>query len=202
MALRRFRRNYQPRSRWRQFFDWALTILLFALIALVIVRLEQFSMQKPAGVPGVADGDTLVFNGAKVRMEGIDAPEFTQVCQREGRSFLCGREARSQLLKLISGRTVSCKGWQADKYNRLLVTCTAGSTDLNREMVRTGWAVAYGNYEGEEAEARAAARGLWQGTFERPSRYREHKADIAVAGETPHDFWFKVWQVLSKLFGV
>ncbi len=53
--------------------------------------------------------------------------------------------------------------------------------ELNAEMVRLGWALAYrpGNdpfprpeYEPEEAEARAAGRGMWRGTFIPPWEWR------------------------------
>ena len=43
-------------------------------------------------------------------------------------------------------------------------------------MVREGWALAYGfakAYEREEAQARAAKRGLWAGTFLPPWRWRQ-----------------------------
>ena len=202
MVFRRYRQPYRPRSRLRQMLDFALTAVLFALLTLVIVRLEQFSTRKENGAPVVADGDTLVFNGAKVRMEGIDAPEFTQTCQKPGGAYPCGREARSQLVKLVSGRPVSCEGWQVDKYGRLLVTCRAGTTELNREMVRTGWAVAYGAYEPEETAARSAGLGIWQGQFERPSTFRKTKGDLVEPAETPHDLWFKLKQAISRLLEI
>lgn len=201
MSFRRYRQTYRPRSRLRRFLDWLLTITLFALMVLVIVRLEQFSTRKEVGTPSVADGDTLVFDGSKVRLEGIDAPEFTQSCQRVGIPYACGREARSHLVKLISGRAVDCQGWQPDKYGRLLVRCKAGQVDLNREMVRQGWALAYGDYEHEETEARTAKRGLWQGEFERPSTFRKMKGDLVEPAETPHDIWFKAKQLVATLFG-
>ena len=199
MAFRRYRRSAAPQSRLRRFFDLLLTAILFALICLVIVRLEQFSMRKQDGVPTVADGDTLVFNGSKVRLEGIDAPEFSQTCRNGAGDYPCGRQSRGFLVKLVSGKPVSCEGWQNDKYGRLLVQCRAGTTEINREMVLQGHAVAYGDFEGEEAQARLAKRGIWQGDFQRPSIYRKIRGDLVEPAESPHDLWFKFRQFLATL---
>ena len=33
---------------------------------------------------------------------------------------------------------------ETDRYGRFVATCSAGETDINREMVRLGWALAWG----------------------------------------------------------
>ncbi len=50
----------------------------------------------------------------------------------------------------------------------------AGETDIGRELVRAGWAVALPtpDYAAEEAEARSEGCGLWQGSFQRPDEWR------------------------------
>lgn len=40
-------------------------------------------------------------------------------------------------------------------------------------MVELGWAVSYGLYQREEADARKNQRGLWAGKFERPAKWRK-----------------------------
>ena len=59
-----------------------------------------------------------------------------------------------------------------DRYGRDLAACAVDSRDINAELVRDGSALAYGKYEAEEAQAKGARRGLWAGTFERPSDWR------------------------------
>lgn len=130
-----------------------------------------------SGRPHVGDGDSLTFDGAKVRLLGIDAPESAQSC---GTGFVrrhaCGDEARDHLSSLIGWRSVTCEWSRLDKYGRRLGRCRAGDLDLNAAMVRDGWAVAYGGFEAEEAEARAAKRGVWSGQFELPEDWRrEHR---------------------------
>lgn len=128
------------------------------------------------GHPHVGDGDGLTFDGARVRLLGIDAPELAQSCDAaSGGRHACGEEARSHLADLIGGNTVTCSWSRLDRYGRRLGECRAGDLDLNAAMVRDGWALAYGAHGEEEAEARAARRGVWSGGFVRPQDWRrEH----------------------------
>lgn len=134
-----------------------------------------------AGPAKATDGDTLVIGSEKVRLLGLDAPEGRQVCQRGGREWRCGDDATLALRSLVAGRSVTCDVRGRDRYQRALAVCTAGGVDVAREMVRSGLAVAYypakgvrgPSYDTEEAEAEAAQRGLWGGSFIRPSEWRK-----------------------------
>ena len=172
------RRSYERRSRSvpRRLFDYALAIVLLGLLILLAARLDRVETRRAEGAAIVNDGDTITLGGERIRLRGIDAPEYTQLCRKGGADYPCGREARQALARLIGTRPVSCSGSQLDRYDRLLGTCTAGDVELNAAMVDTGWAVAYGGYEAQEAAARAAGRGLWAGEFERPQDWRrEHR---------------------------
>lgn len=124
----------------------------------------------------VVDGDTLAVEGQRIRLFGIDAPERDQMCEAAGRSYACGRAAGEALARLIGDARLSCVERDRDPYGRSVATCTAAGRDLNRAMVAEGWAVAYTRYSRDyvrdEAEARRARRGLWQGRFEIPEQYR------------------------------
>jgi endonuclease YncB( thermonuclease family) len=55
---------------------------------------------------------------------------------------------------------------------------TSSVPDLGEAMVREGLAVNFGGrtegpYQDAEIEAEAAKRGLWSGTFDQPSAWRE-----------------------------
>jgi endonuclease YncB( thermonuclease family) len=71
---------------------------------------------------------------------------------------------------------VSCTSIETDRYGRAVAVCKRGELEINAEMVRLGWAVAYTNhslsYVRLEAEARRAKRGIWAGSFEPPEDYR------------------------------
>jgi endonuclease YncB( thermonuclease family) len=127
------------------------------------------------GPTRIVDGDTLEILGDRLHLIGIDSPESAQRCERDSVQYDCGHEATQELTRLIAGRPVYCEQMKWDpRWQRPLVRCWAGGTDLNREMVRSGWAVAYltRDFEKEEREARAAGRGLWQGKFQRPHEWR------------------------------
>lgn len=160
------------RGRLRLAADLGLAVLLFFLLAALAVRLEDKRTRVEQGAAFVVDGDTLALGGRRIRLVGIDAPEYAQTCRRAGADYACGRLARQALVEAVAGRPVSCSGSRLDRYGRLLGDCRAGEVDLNRAQVAAGWAVAYGGFEAEERAARAAGLGLWAGEFERPQDWR------------------------------
>ena len=170
-ARRRYR-GEAPRGPWRRLADYALTAMFLGLLALVAARVDRLNMRREQGVVTINDGDSLTLGATRIRLRGIDAPEYMQTCTRDGSDYACGRMARQALVALIGGRPVTCEGWQKDRYGRLLGDCEAGGIDLNRALVDGGWAVAYGDFESEEAAARAARRGIWAGSFVQPQEWR------------------------------
>ena len=171
MAIRR-RRSSKFHKRKRTTADNLLTLGFLAVLAVAASLMAAWNRESRAGHALVADGDSISIAGEKIRLEGIDAPEVTQICKNNGQDYNCGDAARDHLRKLVEGRQIECQGWERDRYDRFLGWCRAGDTDLNGQMVSDGWAVSYGAYQTEEAEARATRRGIWQGEFDRPSDWR------------------------------
>ncbi len=155
---------------------WRRTIGLLGLLAAVLFAerlLGTADVSEAHGYPRLIDGDSLKLNGYEVRMLGIDAPEGRQNCQKNGKDWACGREAKRALLRMIGGRKILCRFEGRDKHQRMLGTCEVAGKNLNKEMVQQGHAVAFGRrYNREEGNARAARRGVWAGTFERPQEWR------------------------------
>ncbi|APO67910.1 nuclease SNase-like protein [Rhizobium gallicum] len=155
--------------------DGVTAFAMLALIWLIAAKLNDKPDTVHAGQFHAADGDSLTIGAERMRLKGIDAPELNQICERGGRRWACGREAKETLQGLVAGRDTRCGGAERDQYDRLLVVCRSGGIDLNGEMVARGMAVSYGNYEREEERARAERAGLWAGTFERPRDVRDHQ---------------------------
>lgn len=152
-----------------------LSLLVLGILAAVASRFGEPAVQGHlAGLPRLIDGDSFFLNGNEVRLQGIDAPEGPQTCTREGKLWQCGEDAKRTLQRLTSGQPIRCDRHGSDQHGRFLATCFASSgTNLNRAMVREGFALAFGSsYRSEEAEARSARRGLWQSEFERPQDWR------------------------------
>ncbi|BCH32331.1 nuclease [Mesorhizobium sp. L-8-10] len=187
------------RSRLRKLLDYALTFAILGMLAVVASRLDRVETRQAAGAAVVNDGDTLTLGTERVRLRGIDAPEYNQTCMRDGTGYPCGRRSREALSRLISGRAVTCEGWERDRYGRLLGQCSAGAVDLNKEQVAAGWAIAYGGYLDEEDAARAGRLGLWAGEFDRPRDWRETHGGM-IEGE--HDRLGAAFNWLRALLGL
>jgi endonuclease YncB( thermonuclease family) len=125
----------------------------------------------------VTDGDTLAIGPVVIRLHGIDAPEAGQQCQRaNGRSWQCGTEATSRLAELVEGQEIECVALDRDAYRRVIGRCIAYGVDVNAAMAAEGLAWAFTRYSNDyvlqEADARASARGIWQGTAQPAWEYR------------------------------
>ena len=141
-----------------------------------------------AGPPKVIDGDTIEIAGTAIRLYGIDAPEFGQLCRIGERAYDCGRIARTALLDLTAGVTVRCtlappspedgpEDGPEDATEGRIGRCSADGYDLSEGMTYTGWALALRpvseRYVAFEERARTGGRGLWKGQFIAPWDWRE-----------------------------
>jgi len=162
-----------------------------ALTAMVLIA-NSANAAEFVGIPRVVDGDTLTIGAAKIRLQGIDAPETDQVClNASGQQWTCGLEARDRLAAHIAGREIRCVSTAIDVYGRELALCSVAGEDLNGWMVREGWALAYVKYSSVyvsvEEQARTRLSGLWQGAFIAPWdwRHRNNKTVILGAFSVP-----------------
>jgi endonuclease YncB( thermonuclease family) len=169
---------------WRSIgYEWAgVVLLLTVLLAIHYVHPEWTDIvMGPSAELGniyhAIDGDSFKVGPTEIRLYGIDAPEYRQSCT--GASQLqqpCGKLARDALSELLRGRNIHCNTFDQDRYGREVSVCKDGTLDINREMVRLGWAVAYRKhaiaYVSVEAEAKKAKRGIWAWSFEMPEDYR------------------------------
>jgi endonuclease YncB( thermonuclease family) len=149
-----------------------------ALSILILFPAGQTAAREPVtGQARVIDGDTLELAGARVRLEGIDAPEAAQSCPRRlVGTWACGKAAARRLARIVDGKTLRCDSRGTDGYGRILGVCYVDGRDVNAQMVRQGYAWAFvkysDSYVSEEAEARAAHSGIWQAKAEPAWEYR------------------------------
>ena len=152
-----------------------------AIVANLIILLTAIpTFADVTGQPRIIDGDTVEIAGERIRLNGIDTPESNQSCMDgTGKRWRCGREATLALTAIVGDQAVTCKGDERDKYKRLIAVCFAGAKDLNAEMVRQGWALAYRKYStdyvAEETDAKSKKLGLWRGQFVAPWDWRRGK---------------------------
>ncbi|EAJ5119059.1 thermonuclease family protein [Campylobacter upsaliensis] len=104
----------------------------------------------------------------KIRLYGIDAPELKQAY---------GKEAKEYLSALVLKQEVSLIIENKDKYERIVGTIFLKGKDINKEMVKNGYAHAYESfskkYLAEQADAKMFKLGLWQDEKAvKPSEFR------------------------------
>ncbi len=154
-----------------------LDIVVFMAIVMAILAVLRFLPEaEPVVVSGrasVIDGDSIVVRGVEIRLLGVDAPERDQMCTRNGAEWPCGTRASENLRNQLHGKIVTCSGNERDVHDRLLAICKVHDSDLNRLLVREGWAVSYGRYFDEERAAKKTRRGIWSGSFVQPRDWRD-----------------------------
>lgn len=173
-----------PRSRRSLWVEIAtVAVLLILLVGLNYAGFYDTTTEptsKSGGQYKAIDGDSFYIGTKEIRLQGIDAPELQQSCTDENQAkYPCGKLAKDALSALLKNKVIKCKWNELDRYGRSASFCRDGESDINGEMVRKGWAVAYRKYSNAyvqlEREAKAAQRGIWQGQFEMPSDYRARR---------------------------
>lgn len=159
---------------------WHAVALLLAAMSAPMTHAAAPGPAVLHGIAQVRDGDSLDLAGQRVRLWGVDAPEFKQTCTRAGSRWSCGRDARGALATHLAGRSLTCVPVDRDAYGRVVARCTVGGRSVNEWLVRKGWAVDYTRYSGgryarAQAEAQAARRGIWSGRFQMPEHYRHSR---------------------------
>ncbi|HMW14734.1 MAG TPA: thermonuclease family protein [Pseudomonadales bacterium] len=148
--------------------------------------------QPIAGGAFVIDGDTLTVAGQRIRLYGIDAPEFHQLCQRDGEPWRCGQAATVALTEFIGRRPVRCEPRDREpdsfeqgrhRYGRVIAVCSVGGAELNRWLVAEGHALAYRHYSSDyvadETQAQRARKGVWGSEFEPPWVWRHQSNGVS-----------------------
>ena len=149
----------------------AVTLAMAIIIGAITAHAEIY-----AGHPRVLDGDTIMIGEYKIRFHGIDAPELRQQCLDGWQTVPCGQMSKQSLETLILDNIVFCRKLGVGRYGRIIGKCFIGEHDLQAEMVRWGWAVAYRRYSDDyvaiEERAKSNLRGIWGWSFINPEEWR------------------------------
>jgi endonuclease YncB( thermonuclease family) len=140
-----------------------------------------------AGVPKIRDADLIHIGSSRIRLEGIDAPSVDQLClNTHGERWTCGVAARDELIKHVDGRSWTCHGSRTDRRGRVVARCEVEGEDIQKWLVTSGWALAFPrqshDYDADEASAREAKAGMWQGAFIAPWDWRIRNKKTAILG--------------------
>jgi endonuclease YncB( thermonuclease family) len=138
-----------------------------------------------SGKAYVLDGDSIKVNKKEIRLFGIDAPEYSQIClDQNNKEYSCGQISKEFLINLIGGKKIDCYYAEFDKYNRYLSKCFINQKSINLELIKNGMAVVYNFTESDEEMdkfeemAKLNKIGIWQGSFELPKNYRKKNPNL------------------------
>jgi endonuclease YncB( thermonuclease family) len=95
---------------------------------------KEISNQETITVDRVIDGDTVEVNGSSFRLLGINTPEKKEYFYQEAKSFLEENVLNKSLTAEKQGK---------DLYDRELVYLYDGEKNINKEVVREGYANYY-----------------------------------------------------------
>ena len=172
------------------FFTKRKAILLF-IISLLFFFLTYHDVKSSeitsiSGYAKITDGDTIKIDTFKIRLDGIDAPEKKQLCQKPYLTIIiftffedypCGLKSTEALKKKINNQKVTCKISDIDYFKRLIGECYKRKVNLNSWLVLNGHAFAFRKYSkkyvSQELQAKENKKGMWQGKFEYPWDYRK-----------------------------
>jgi endonuclease YncB( thermonuclease family) len=154
-------------------------MIRLAIIAALALT-EPVAAQTITGTARAGDGDSFEVGTTKVRLHGIDAPEYTQTCQVNYSAWACGADAAAALRRLIDSRLITCIRRDIDVYGRTVANCMIDGQDVAAQMVRQGLAIVLDNgradYSALEARAKAGKIGIWASKFDMPVEWRRAHA--------------------------
>ena len=129
---------------------------------------------------GSLDGTTLLHDGRRIRLAGIEGPSATETClDTDGRRWSCGLQARAALHNMLAGQSLICRSVSAEGYDAITADCRLASAageperDLAAVLVLAGWARPLGrdSLADEREAAQSRGFGLWRGGWTvHPSR--------------------------------
>ncbi|MFT3994838.1 MAG: thermonuclease family protein [Dysgonomonas sp.] len=130
---------------------------------LIILSMLLSSFTLTGKIVKVQDGDTVTLldnnnTQHKIRLHGIDAPETGQPY---------GNKSKEHLSGLIADKNVTVDVKGKDQYKRILGVIYLGDTNINAEMIRSGYAWSYKYSKDKyyiklQEKAKEQKKGLWK----------------------------------------
>jgi len=148
--------------------------LAFGLTAIESQMNNANATPGAAGFPDVVEGDKLRFGEMIVELFGIRAPKPGMICRAGAVEFQCGAAAKQALDRIIENYAIKCQQVSDVQLFPMLTECRIGRNDLNRLILRAGWAMvdmvscdshpSCPTYLRDQAFAKENRKGIWMGT--------------------------------------
>ena len=161
-------------------------------IALLLLP-ETAQAAEISGIPRIHEGNQVQIGNSRIRLQGIDAPSVDQLClNTKGERWTCGVAARDELMRHVANKSWTCHVDRVDRRGRSVAKCEVDGEDIQKWMVKSGWALSYvrfsHDYDADEKAAREAKAGMWQGAFIAPWDWRvRNKKTVILGAAKPPD---------------
>ena len=110
------------------FFQKFFILLYLCFISINCVRANPITLE---GLGSAIDGDTIIINNYRIRLNGVSAPELSE----EG-----GNEAKQAMQKILENKTIKCSLSGRKSYERYIGVCWIGAVDVGALLVLQGFA--------------------------------------------------------------
>ena len=163
-------------------------MLMKFLLAVALLLLPAMAAAADiTGIPKIREGDQVTIGNSRIRLGAIDAPSVDQLClNNKGERWTCGVAARDELIKHAGNKSWTCHASQTDRRGRQIARCEVDGEDIQKWLVKSGWALAYvrvsHDYDADEKAARDAKAGMWQGAFIAPWDWRVRNKKTVILG--------------------
>ena len=110
------------------FFQKFFILLYLCFISINCVRANPITLE---GLASAIDGDTIIINNYRIRLNGVSAPELSE----EG-----GNEAKQAMQKILENKTIKCSLSGRKSYDRYIGVCWIGAVDVGALIILQGFA--------------------------------------------------------------
>jgi endonuclease YncB( thermonuclease family) len=181
---------FSPKTCFLSISLWGLGLGLF-----LSLPVQAGEPDKISGIPVVQGSDTLVINGKKITLWGLESLAPDQQCWQNGMAWGCGEEASTALKHYVDGRMVECQVQHipTDK-SPLIAKCYRFKGhdlhDIAAHLIKHGWGmdnadITGGIYAGEENEAKEDQVGVWSSRFQTAKNWKEGVQKFVGEDEEP-----------------
>ena len=148
--------------------------LLFALAGLFCLPGPSLAQAKVEGKQSQVYSPAVIeVGGVLVQLDGLRAPDNSQICVEAAEPWTCGRDARWATLNRLGNHWITCLERGRTESGGFIGLCYLGGVggpELNAWLVEQGWALTNAagaeRYLEQETKARAERRGLWRNDTE------------------------------------
>ena len=146
------------------------------LISIFLVKNLNAQDEIIKGKARVVNSDYIKINKQTIILFGVEAMERPQTCHINNEAWACWEAGVRKLEEIVDLGETICTVKGKSRMNRVFAICETENIELNKELVRSGLALARIKqtdlYLKDEKYAKQNNLGIWRGKFIKPWVWR------------------------------